>query len=468
MCYTTMVMDPAYANVSGVDYYEVDTSMGTFKFAQSPRGVVPSLLEDLAVYRKKAKKDMAECKARGDSWGEALANGKQLAYKITMNSVYGFLGATKGMLPIVPIAASVTATGRGMIKHTKDLVEKLVPGSRVVYGDSVAGYTPCIVRDPSGTVSVTTVELLADSHGIGPWTPVDGGKESCEMRQGVQSWSDAGWTDLHRVIRHRAAKPMIRVLTHTGVVDVTADHSLLRADATPVSPRDVCIGDALLHADLPGISDGAAPTDAQTTEARAYGFMFGDGSASEVIPDWILSGPRDVREAFWRGMCDADGDKDPTCTRIDLKSQLSAAHIFILAESLGFKTSLNTRHDVIRITVTHGPQRYNPVTVKEIHEIPISPDAYVYDLTTQNHHFAAGVGRLIVHNTDSVMVIFDLGQDKRHDVKAHFDVAQRVAAEVSGTFLPPNELEHEKCYYPYLLFSKKRYAGKHFFLVQHK
>lgn len=52
-----------------------------------------------------------------------------------MNSVYGVLGATKGMMPCVPIAASVTATGRAMIKQTKKLVEELVPGSRVIYGD---------------------------------------------------------------------------------------------------------------------------------------------------------------------------------------------------------------------------------------------------------------------------------------------------------------------------------------------
>lgn len=48
--------------------------------------------------------------------------------------MYGFLGATKGMLPIVPIAASVTATGRRMIEQTKHLAETLAPGSRVIYG----------------------------------------------------------------------------------------------------------------------------------------------------------------------------------------------------------------------------------------------------------------------------------------------------------------------------------------------
>ena len=51
-------------------------------------------------------------------------------------SAYGFTGASNGFLPCVPIAASVTATGRLMIAKTKALVEELMPGSRVVYGVS--------------------------------------------------------------------------------------------------------------------------------------------------------------------------------------------------------------------------------------------------------------------------------------------------------------------------------------------
>jgi DNA polymerase elongation subunit (family B) len=34
----------------------------------------------------------------------------------------------------VPIAISVTTTGRAMIQQTKRLAEELVPGSTVVYG----------------------------------------------------------------------------------------------------------------------------------------------------------------------------------------------------------------------------------------------------------------------------------------------------------------------------------------------
>lgn len=134
--YATIVLDPRYANLPGVEYYEVETGMGSFRFAQGVPAVLPSLLEDLAQFRKQAKKDMAAAKARGDTWAANLYNGKQNAYKITMNSCYGFAGATKGFLPCVPIAASVTATGRAMIQKTRDLAEALAPGSQVVYGDT--------------------------------------------------------------------------------------------------------------------------------------------------------------------------------------------------------------------------------------------------------------------------------------------------------------------------------------------
>ena len=38
----------------------------------------------------------------------------------------------------------------------------------------------------------------------------------------------------------------------------------------------------------------------------------------------------------------------------------------------------------------------------------ISYEGYVYDLTTDNHHFSAGIGKIVVHNTDSVFFTFNL------------------------------------------------------------
>jgi DNA polymerase delta subunit 1 len=134
LCYSTLVMDPKYDNLPGVEY----ETYGPHKFAQSSQGkpvvsLLPTILTDLKAFRKKAKKLMAQHEGTPM---EAIYNGQQLAYKISMNSIYGFTGASKGMLPLVAIASTVTMRGRQMIETTKNYVEANFPGAKVRYGDT--------------------------------------------------------------------------------------------------------------------------------------------------------------------------------------------------------------------------------------------------------------------------------------------------------------------------------------------
>jgi DNA polymerase delta subunit 1 len=133
LCYSTLVMDERrYGNVPGVTYETFKIGDKTYKFAQGVPSLLPSILLELKQFRKKAKKDMAA--ATGSM--KEVYNGKQLAYKISMNSVYGFTGAGKGILPCVPIASTTTCRGRAMIEETKTYVEKNFPGAKVRYGDT--------------------------------------------------------------------------------------------------------------------------------------------------------------------------------------------------------------------------------------------------------------------------------------------------------------------------------------------
>jgi DNA polymerase delta subunit 1 len=73
----TLVMDARYDNIPGVEYYEIETGLGTFRYAQrkedgSCQGVVPALLDDLAKFRKHSKKLMAGAKKAGDEFRENL------------------------------------------------------------------------------------------------------------------------------------------------------------------------------------------------------------------------------------------------------------------------------------------------------------------------------------------------------------------------------------------------------------
>jgi DNA polymerase delta subunit 1 len=133
LCYSTLVMDERrYGNVPGVTYETFKIGDKVYKFAQDVPSLLPAILLELKQFRKKAKKDMAA--ATGSM--KEVYNGKQLAYKISMNSVYGFTGAGKGILPCVPIASTTTCRGRGMIEETKNYVEANFPGAKVRYGDT--------------------------------------------------------------------------------------------------------------------------------------------------------------------------------------------------------------------------------------------------------------------------------------------------------------------------------------------
>merc|ERR1719316_2457162 len=86
---------------------------------------------------------MKEAEKSGEKFKEMVLNGRQLALKISANSVYGFTGATVGQLPCLEISSSVTAFGRQMIDQTKAMVEAKYTiqngyehDAQVVYGDT--------------------------------------------------------------------------------------------------------------------------------------------------------------------------------------------------------------------------------------------------------------------------------------------------------------------------------------------
>ena len=139
LCYCTLLPHHMVSTMNPEDYTK--TPSGQY-FAKSSlcKGILPEILEELLGARKRAKKELKEAK---DSFLKGVLNGRQLALKVSANSVYGFTGATVGKMPCLEISASVTAFGRDMIMHTKRLVtEKYCKAngyeydSQVVYGDT--------------------------------------------------------------------------------------------------------------------------------------------------------------------------------------------------------------------------------------------------------------------------------------------------------------------------------------------
>jgi len=151
LCYSSYVMDEKkYGNVPGVTYETFNIGDRTYKFAQDVPSLLPSILMELKQFRKQAKRDMASA----TGFMKEVYNGKQLAYKISMNSVYGFTGAGKGILPCVPIASTTTSKGRSMIEDTKTYVEANFPGAKVRYGDTDSVMVEFDVGDRTGEDAV--------------------------------------------------------------------------------------------------------------------------------------------------------------------------------------------------------------------------------------------------------------------------------------------------------------------------
>jgi DNA polymerase elongation subunit (family B) len=524
LCYSTLVMDPKYDGLPGVTYESFTIGEKTYKFAQDVPSLLPAILVELKAFRKKAKRDMAEATT---PQMKKVYDGKQLAYKISMNSVYGFTGAGKGILPCVPIASTVTCKGRGMIEETKNYVEANFPGAKVRYGDSVTEDTALLLR-VDGIVTVKRIDELKGSE----WVIDDHGKEFSKL-YGVETWTEKGWTPVCNVIRHATDKKIYKILSHTGCVSVTEDHSLLTPDSDMIQPKNVTIGTELLHSFPKTWKVVSMMTEAR---ARLYGFFLGDGSCgyyencdksswtlnnadrllldvysriisdeypeyepviydtlessgvyklnvrgkvkklalefrklfytdarNKKVPDCIFTETNAVKEAFIQGLYDADGDKVGPGTRIDQKSQVTSLGIYTVLKSLDYNVSINTRTDktkIYRITFSKSTFRKNPNVIKKIEKVE-GYTGMVYDLTTENHHFHAGVGSLIVHNTDSVMVEFDVqGRTGKEAIEYSWKLGEEAAKQCTALFKQPNNLELEKVYCPYFLYSKKRYAAK--------
>merc|ERR1719300_882045 len=141
LCYTTLLQDGAVARLGlKPDQYIRTPSGNLFVKSDQRRGLLPEILQDLLSARKKAKSDL---KKETDPFKKGVLDGRQLALKISANSVYGFTGAQVGKLPCLEISQSVTAFGRNMIEETKNQVEALYTiangythDAKVIYGDT--------------------------------------------------------------------------------------------------------------------------------------------------------------------------------------------------------------------------------------------------------------------------------------------------------------------------------------------
>ena len=438
-------------------------------WAQLPgdeKSVMPSILMELLKARSDTRKKEKLYK-ESDPFMANIMDKRQQAYKVTANSLYGQCGARTSTFYEKDVAASTTASGRMMITYARRIIEEIyanrlcqtanhgvvMTNAEYVYGDSVATYTPVYVRTRGKILTVLQIADLGGMYGVelesGHWTdgnkyvrgPVwrkceDPGrqtKEVCEIEDGVETWTETGWTPLKRVIRHILAphKKMVRVQTPSGWVDVTDDHSLLLKSGEEVSPTNVNLWTELLHHDI----------DFETCEYAKNSVY---KSALKYIDDFMEE-----------------------VNTIIVSNCLEAAYVYLFLKQRGYYVKHKmTGTRTMSFTLTYSKTPFpEPHTIREIETLP-PYHGYVYDLTTENHHFAAGIGSLIVHNTDSVFFVFNL-TDKdtgakivgKDALEITIELAQHAADYATKYLKPPMNLAYEKTLMPFALLSKKRYVG---------
>jgi DNA polymerase elongation subunit (family B) len=295
---------------------------------------------------------------------------KQKAIKILNNTFYGESGNFRSRVYELLVAAGTTTTGQRNIKLVAEFVT--AKGFGVQYGDSVTADTPVLCRTLGGEISYKIIsEMGAD------WTRY-GDKEISVSD--LEVWTEQGWMKINHIIRHRTDKMIYRVLTNSGCVDVTSDHSLLDINANKIKPTDCTVGTELLHHNLPKINTNEyISNNACNKLLLAYKYAL----LSEHINDVILEMDAETYD--------------------------------------------------LSITITNNTVQ-NPNSIKAIVPMGVTTD-YVYDIETENHHFAAGIGKMIVHNTDSLY----LTCPDRYYRKIRKEYEDKVAA-ISDAALCNNEI----------------------------
>jgi hypothetical protein len=311
--------------------------------------------------------------------------------------------------------------------------------SKVIYGDSVTSETPVVVKSGDNI----TIQKVSDISN-GAWKPYIGFKmwdilsKKEYSEADLEIYTNSGWSNIKKVIRHRTAKKIYRITTNVGLVEVTEDHSLLDANCQKIKPMELLPGvTTLLH------------------DEKLFQFKYNNiGSNFRYIKHFT-----------------------------QIEAMKSYYHYKSNCENVRVKYS-DGLYSVLKVN-----DDLPPGTVLKMERINSYND-YVYDIETEDGTFQAGVGSLIVKNTDSCMIELktksyeafkklnakykdhtDLQEEAKEELQAlktkvleeSFKEGERLAHEITEKlFKSPIELEFEKVYNPFIILTKKRYIGNYY------
>ncbi len=280
----------------------------------------------------------------------AIYNNQQNCIKIFMNSLYGVMGAVEATFPLRDGARTVTSEARQAIEvarhnaetmfpsflvdvdgewrkmyeffdpaHTHERVQEFIrtfnerkPDEglpfkpEVVYGDSVPGDCPVVVRSPMlNETYVIPIGMLCPDEMYHPW---HGDKERGTFDHfDLEVMVDGGFTPVQAIVRHKVGKPLVETRTTSGVVVTTEDHSLINSNLLPVEPRSLRPGASLATADLSTVlpiantfyaHDCKLANEYRRDRAKLLGILFAHGKLTHCVVHGL---PTDAIVVQFRG-----------------------------------------------------------------------------------------------------------------------------------------------------------------------
>ena len=489
-------------------------------------GILPECLAELLNKRKEINAKLAE---ETDPSMKPLLNGLQLAYKIVANSLYGQTGAPTSPIFFMAIAASTTAIGRERLNFAKNTVESNFEGAHVIYGDSVMGNTPIIYRDANKEINIISIENLGTNWiPYEGFKAEDSNRKSKEQSTiNCEVWTTRGWSKIVRVIRHLTIKKIYRISTNSACIDVTEDHSLLDSKQNIIKPSGCNIGTQLFHGFMePNNHDNTVsikeafvwgvfmnygqstlaqwmikhhnletinkikkcleriedwqfviekkelyhliPLDQDKYIKYKYNFLFYE-NAIKVVPKKILNGSVEIKRSFMAGFLDNPNWINQTMgyLKYNNTNPIAIQGIYYLLKSLKYYVIVSKLSDV-KFELIYSklkPANSDIVVRKEFIKTISYSDQYVYDLETESGTFHAGIGELIVKNTDSIFINFHVKDENGNDLTDKkaliktMNLSIKAAKLINDNVPKPQSIVYEKSLHPFILAAKKKYVG---------
>lgn len=489
------------------------------QYRDEEKGVMPKILQKLLQSRKDTRKIQAQFKKKSIDW--LIKEGEQLAFKVTANSLYGQCGSKDSKFRFKEIAASVTASGRKNLEFARDEIESNYDGSSVIYGDSVTGETPITVKiGINGFVEYVCIKdlqnevikrkkyinelnilrrsecnhIIYNYETFKPHNTKLTSKYYIDLSDcDIYVWTANEWKKLLKYIFHDTYKRIFRCSTINGFVDVTEDHSLINNGFKYIKPHEcevmktrlLCkkLHKSIIHDKIKNIQK------CDDVSHNSYVVLHFGNKREKFTPSWeckimdsVITNVKHVMKSHTHIHLKFENDRFNElkfyCVYlnyvineclIECKDNASyyittdVGHVMLHIVYLQF-----TPNSITELMGTNSDILVNVLELKR--DMNLNKYITVYDIETEDGTFQAGVGDIIVKNTDSIFIKFKNTDMCGREISGQASIDRSIQLCIEGSqriskqLVKPHNLEFEKCIYPFILFTKKRYHG-HYYTV---